>query len=123
MPPTRAARWMTISGRWSWYIRATSACLVRLYSALEKVATFAPRDSTSRTTWRPRKPRPPVTVTRFPAQKGLAAASWFDISPDFTTDVHGSTETASLESARPLRILFLSWRDPQNPKAGGAELF
>src|SRR5713226_5417468 len=93
MPPTRAARWTTISGRWSSYIRATSACLVRLYSALEKVATFAPRDSTSRTTWRPRKPRPPVTVTRFPSQKGIAAASWFDISPDFTADVHGSTET------------------------------
>jgi glycosyltransferase involved in cell wall biosynthesis len=25
--------------------------------------------------------------------------------------------------AEPLRILFLSWRDPENPKAGGAELF
>lgn len=24
---------------------------------------------------------------------------------------------------RPLRLLFLSWRDPDNPKAGGAELF
>ncbi len=27
------------------------------------------------------------------------------------------------DQGRPLRILFLSWRDPQNPRAGGAELY
>src|SRR5450759_5377027 len=56
---------MTISGRWSRYILATSACWVRLYSLLEKVVTFAPASSSCRTRGVPRKPLPPVTVTRF----------------------------------------------------------
>src|SRR5713101_7760897 len=50
-------------------MRAISACLVRLYSLLPKVETLAPSNSTRLTTRRPRKPRPPVTVTRLPVQK------------------------------------------------------
>src|SRR5229473_6307447 len=50
-------------------MRAISACLVRLYSLLPKVVTLAPSDSMRLTTRRPRKPRPPVTVTRLPVQK------------------------------------------------------
>src|SRR5260370_27082904 len=81
MRPPLAARWMTISGRWSAYIRAMSACLVRLYSLLLKVVTFAPRDSMRLTTRRPRKPWPPVTVTRLPVQKPRAFVGFLDIFP------------------------------------------
>ena len=35
----------------------------------------------------------------------------------------GLVEAAGRIRAEPLRILFLSWRDPENPRAGGAELF
>lgn len=38
-------------------------------------------------------------------------------------DVVATSAGASSVQQRPLRILFLSWRDPKNPKAGGAELF
>src|SRR5207302_8503766 len=68
IPPTRAARWMTRSGRWSAYMRATSDCLVRSYSELENVKISAESGSRRSTTCRPRKPRPPVTVTRWPFQ-------------------------------------------------------
>src|SRR5579859_8000126 len=76
-----------------------SACLVRSYSELENVWTLAPSDSASRTTLRPRKPRPPVTVTRLPVQKPRSLELFSDIfrgfisrgqalialgSPDFT---------------------------------------
>src|SRR5713101_6590367 len=80
MPPTFAARWMTISGCWSAYMRAMSACLVRLYSLLPKVVTLAPRGSMRLTTRRPRKPWPPVTVTRLPVQK-RSFGGFLDILP------------------------------------------
>src|SRR5258707_5111662 len=80
MPPTFAARWMTIPGRWSTYMRAMSACLVRLYSLLPNVVTFAPSDSMRLTTRRPRKPWPPVTVTRLPVQK-RSFGGFLDILP------------------------------------------
>src|SRR5260370_13567181 len=80
MPPTFAARWMTIPGRWSAYMRAMSACLVRLYSLLPNVVTFAPSDSMRLTTRRPRKPWPPVTVTRLPVQK-RSFGGFLDILP------------------------------------------
>src|SRR5260370_5896414 len=72
---------MTISGRWSAYMRAMSACLVRLYSLLPNVVTFAPSDSMRLTTRRPRKAWRPGPVTRLPVQKPPALTGFLAIFP------------------------------------------
>ena len=69
MPPTTAARWMTTSRPRSAYIRVD----VRLRASGRTAPCAARRRrrrarSSAATTWRPRKPWPPVTTTRFPRE-------------------------------------------------------
>src|SRR5579871_924303 len=67
MPPTRAARWSTTSGRCSARRRVTSASRVRSYAALRGTNTSThPFRRSSATTCRPRKPEPPVTTIFLP---------------------------------------------------------
>src|SRR6185436_223691 len=67
MPPTLAARWITMSEPSS---TARAACSTRRsYSLDGGVDTDASRSLSIRHTARPRKPRPPVTVTRLSFQK------------------------------------------------------
>src|SRR5882724_4952504 len=67
MPPTLAARWMTASAPLSASRQAARSR--RSWSAERIVVTSAPRSSSIPTVGRPRNPPPPVTVTRFWAQK------------------------------------------------------
>ena len=65
MPPTRAARWTTRSGRAVGERgRSAASRSVRSNSALRGTTTSAPRSASLATTTRPRKPDPPVTRTR-----------------------------------------------------------
>jgi len=75
MPPTTAARWITISGLRSAYIRSTSAARVRSYCVFRGTSTVQPRVSSAATTCRPRKPLPPVTATRLNARAGIQVSS------------------------------------------------
>src|SRR3954451_20271261 len=66
MPPTLAARWMTISAP-STASRVAPGSR-RSCSAERMTRMFAPSSSRSRVTAVPKKPAPPVTVTALPSQ-------------------------------------------------------
>src|SRR4051794_35219041 len=73
MPPTLAARWMTISAPVT--ASRVAAGSRRSCSAERMMRTLAPSSSRSRVTAVPRKPAPPVTVTGLPFQnEGVGSA-------------------------------------------------
>src|SRR2546421_2069202 len=115
---------MTRSGRWSAYMRATSDCLVRSYSELENVKTSAARGSRRSTTCRPRKPRPPVTVTRLPFQNpGVGSTFGTSAAKDTTR----ASEARLMSHGAPGVLVASVWGvprgDPDPPRLshGGAE--
>src|SRR6266542_4835556 len=79
MPPTTAARWMIRSGRAAARSRVMSDSLRRSCSRLRGATGSTRRARSAATTNDPRKPAPPVTTTRLPAQNpgmlGLAAVA------------------------------------------------
>src|SRR4051794_3537463 len=80
MPPTLAARWMTISAP------VTASRVARgsrrSCSAERMTRTVAPSSSRSRVTAVPRKPAPPVTVTGLPSQKAGVGSAMLLTHPD-----------------------------------------
>src|SRR5713101_7316360 len=69
MPPTTAARWITISGCDSSKSRTTLAsCIRSQVSRRGTVMAAHPLARSAATTWLPRNPEPPVTSTRLPVR-------------------------------------------------------
>ena len=77
MPPTRAARWTTSSGRSVGRTGLVGGVAVGevVLGAAGDARPRRPRSASVATTTRPRKPDPPVTMTRRPSQQGRGVAS------------------------------------------------
>src|SRR3954469_20956683 len=83
MPPTLAARWMTISAPVT--ASRVAAGSRRSCSAERMMRTLAPSSSRSRVTAVPRKPAPPVTVTGLPFQNEGVGSAMLLTHPDAAT--------------------------------------